>query len=284
MINTRQFPLGQATITVINTGDLQLRMADWLKVSPEVWAQHYSIDLYNEPLRLPTQCIHIKINRASILVDANVYDISPDDSYAIPNYQPPPDLIASLIASGIRPEDITQVIITHAHFDHYNGTTIERDGICVPKFPNALYYLGRADWENPDTQHALNDSGSLQYRTLRVLQERGVLELVEGDRDLIESVKIIAAPGESPGHQIVRVHSDDQTLYCVGDLYHHPAEAEHPTWHANWADAESILASRNALTARALAENAILIATHVPSIGQLRANESGVAWVEAKLV
>ncbi len=283
MTNTRQFQLGKASITIVNTGDLQLRMADWLQVSPEVWAQHYPIDVYHEPLHLPTQCIRIKIHAASILIDANVYDISPDDSFAIPNYQPPPDLIASLIASRIQPEDITRVIITHAHFDHYNGTTIDRDGIFVPKFPNALYYLGRADWDNRDTQQALNDSGSLQFRTLRALQEGGVLELIEGDRDLIEGVSIIAAPGESPGHQIVRVHSDDQTLYCVGDLYHHPTEAEHPTWHANWADAESILASRDAFTSRALAENAIVIATHIPSIGRMQQTPSGVAWIDAQI-
>jgi glyoxylase-like metal-dependent hydrolase (beta-lactamase superfamily II) len=205
MTNTRQFPLAHATITIINTGDLQLRMADWLKVSPEVWAEHYPIERYHEALHLPTQCIHIKIDATSILVDANVYDLSPDNSYTIPNYQPPLDLIASLIEAGIRPEDITHVIITHAHFDHYNGTTTERDGVLVPKFANALYYLGRADWENPDTQMALKEPGSLQSRTLRVLQERGVLELIEDDRDLIEGVKIVAAPDESPEYQIVRV-------------------------------------------------------------------------------
>ncbi len=283
MTNIRKFPLAHATITVINTGDLQLCMVDWLNVSPEVWAKYYPIDLYNEPLHLPTQCIHIKIGRTSILVDANVYDISPDNSYAIPDYQPPPDLIASLITAGIRPEDLTHVIITHAHFDHYNGTTTERNGVLVPKFSNALYYLGRADWDDPDTQTALKDSGSLQSRTLGVLHDRSVLELVEGDRDLIEGVKIIAAPGESPGHQIVRVQWDDKTLYCVGDLYHHPAEVEHPTWHANWADAESILASRNIFTSRALAENAMAIATHVPSIGRLQQTPSGVAWIDAQL-
>ncbi|HZY45573.1 MAG TPA: MBL fold metallo-hydrolase [Anaerolineae bacterium] len=283
MTNIRKFRLGQASITVINTGDLQLKMADWLKVSPEVWSQFYPIDLYNEPLHLPTQCIHIKIGRTSILIDANVYDVSADSSYAIPNYQPPLDLIASLIESGIRPEDVTHVIITHAHFDHYNGTTTQRNGILVPKFANALYYLGRADWDDPDTQTALKEKGSLQHRTLGVLHDHAVLELVEGDRDLIEGVSIIAAPGESPGHQIVRVHSDDQTLYCVGDLYHHPAEAEHPTWHANWADAESILASRDAFTSRALAENAIVIATHIPSIGRLQQTPSGVNWIEAEM-
>jgi glyoxylase-like metal-dependent hydrolase (beta-lactamase superfamily II) len=282
MTNTRKFHLGQATITIINTGDLQLRMADWLKVSPEVWAEHYPLAVYNEALHMPTQCIHIKIDATSILVDANVYD-SPPAEYVIPNYQPPLDLIASMIEAGIRPEDVTHVIITHAHFDHYNGTTTDRNGVLVPKFANALYYLGRADWEDPDTQTALKEKDSLQHRTLGVLHNYAVLELVAGDRQLTEDVSIIAAPGESPGHQIVRVQSFEKILYCVGDLYHHPAEAEHPTWHAQWADAESILASRNSFTSKALAENALVIATHIPTIGQLQQTQSGVAWIEAKI-
>jgi hypothetical protein len=54
-------------------------------------------------------------------------------------------------------------------------------------------------------------------------------------------------------------------------------------WHANRADAESILTSRNAVAARALAENALVIATHVPAIGQLQQTQSGVKWIAAEI-
>src|SRR2546427_8867771 len=41
--------------------------------------------------------------------------------------------------------------------------------------------------------------------------------LVEGNRTLTPAVQLIAAPGESAGHQLVRVQSEGQTLYCLGD-------------------------------------------------------------------
>ncbi len=111
-----------------------------------------------------------------------------------------------------------------------------------------------------------------------MLERSGLLELVDGNRDLLPEVQIIAAPGESPGHQIVRVHVDGQTLYCLGDLYHHAVEVEHPDWMASWAHEEANLASRRALEQRALNEEAVLVAAHMP-VGRMTRTESGTGWV-----
>jgi glyoxylase-like metal-dependent hydrolase (beta-lactamase superfamily II) len=196
-----------------------------------------------------------------------------------PNYSPPPGLIAQLLERDISPQDITHVIITHLHFDHYSGVTTERDGQYVPAFPNARYFTGRADWEDHETQEALKDPASLESRTIGVLHSAGLLELVEGDYDLLAAIRILAAPGESPGHQIVRVHSEGQALYCLGDLYHDLVEIEHPTWMARWADGEATLASRRKLVDIALAEDALLVPAHM-SPGRLQRTADGVRWVE----
>jgi glyoxylase-like metal-dependent hydrolase (beta-lactamase superfamily II) len=218
---------------------------------------------------------------ASVLVDAGDYALSapPDSPYLPSNYQPPPDLKAQLLEIGVRPEDVTHLVITHAHFDHYNGVTTELDGRYAPCFPNARCFLGKADWEHPETQAALQDPNSLENRTLGVLHREGLLELVEGDRDLVPGVSIIASSGESPGHQIVHVHSEGQTLYCLGDLYHHSIEVEQPTWMVTWANPDAILASRHALVKASLEENALLIAAHIPSVGRLEGTPSGARWV-----
>ncbi|MBO0777397.1 MAG: hypothetical protein J2P37_01105, partial [Ktedonobacteraceae bacterium] len=123
------------------------------------------------------------------------------------------------------------------------------------------------------------DPTSRDSRTFGVLQQAGLLELVEGDHDLIPAVRLIAAPGESPGHQIVRISLEGQVLYCLGDLYHHPVEVEHPSWMATWDDPTTTLTSRAALTQSALKENALLIATHIASIGHLQRLPTGTRWV-----
>jgi glyoxylase-like metal-dependent hydrolase (beta-lactamase superfamily II) len=178
----------------------------------------------------------------------------------------------------VRPEDITHLVITHAHDDHFAGATERRGDAYEPRFPRARCYAGRADWVQ---NAALREPDSIEGRTLGVLQERGQLELVDGDLDLTPAVRIVAAPGETPGHVVVRVNSNGQTLYCLGDLYHHPVEVEQPSWVPHDRDRAAKMASRAALTEAALAENALLLVAHIPGFGRLRRTPTGVTWVPA---
>jgi len=102
--------------------------------------------------------------------------------------------------------------------------------------------------------------------------------LIEGDHLLSDSIQIISASGESPGHQIVRVHADEQTLYFLGDLYHHTIEVEHPRWMLQWNDVDANYRSRQALTKAALHEQALLFATHIPTVGHLQQTDAGLIW------
>jgi glyoxylase-like metal-dependent hydrolase (beta-lactamase superfamily II) len=266
-------PLGDAFITIMNVGDMIVDMAQELGVSESEWRPLYG-EAFAGSRSYPSQCVHIALPGASVLVDAGDYAqaIALDPAYLPPHYVPPPGIVEQLRSRGVRPEDITHVIITHAHFDHYAGTTTLRDGEYVPRFPKARVFMGRADWDYPETQEALHDPASLDSHTFGVLHKQGLLELVDNDRDIAHEVRIVSAPGESPGHQIVRVQSQGQTFYCLGDLFHHPAEVEQPAWMARWADSKTNLSSRQALINAALREKALLLAAHMP-----------VGWVEGTL-
>jgi glyoxylase-like metal-dependent hydrolase (beta-lactamase superfamily II) len=276
--HSRTILLGAATITVINVGDLVFRLSEVMNVPESEWRPRYAAE-FEKPLSFPSQSMHIALPGASILVDAGDYAVavSLNTPYVPPDYSPPPGLIDQLRERNISPQDITHVVITHLHFDHYSGVTIERNGQYAPAFPNARCFVGRADWEDLETQEALKDPDSLESRTIGVLHSAGVLELVEGNVDLLPAVRLLTAPGESPGHQIVRVHSEGQTLYCLGDLYHDPLEVEHPTWMARWADVNTALASRRRLVEFALAEDALLVPAHM-SPGRLERTADGVRW------
>lgn len=282
--NIRTINLGAATISIINTGDVQLTLTEITNAPENEWRPLYT-GILDQPSFFPSQCIHIALPGASVMVDANNFALStpPDSPYAPPtDYQPPPDVLTQLLERGIHAEDITHLVITHAHFDHYAGITQERDGQYVPTFPRACCYLGKADWDYAETQEALHDPNSADSRTFGILQQAGLLELVEGHRDLTAEVRLIATPGESPGHHIVRISSQGQTLYCLGDLYHHPAEIEHPSWMSVWDDVTANIASRSAFAEAALADNALLVAAHIPGIGRLERTATGVRWIEVQ--
>jgi len=63
-------------------------------------------------------------------VDANDYraTMTPDSQYALPDYTPPPAIPDQLTSLGVHPDDITHMVITHAHWDHFAGTTTLADG------------------------------------------------------------------------------------------------------------------------------------------------------------
>jgi len=266
------FHLGEATITVFNVGESRLSLAETLNVTEADWMPRYA-DHFTEPARVPILCIHIALPGLTVLVDSGIYDFPAGSQFAFPNYSPPPGLPEQMVEAGVDLAAVDHLVITHAHGDHFNATTVERNGHVEPVFPNARLHLGRGDWERPATQEALQKP---DHRLGRLVLDEGVSDLGHG-------VQIIAAPGETPGHQLVRVHSQGQTLYCLGDLYHHVVEVEQPGWGVKWSDIATAQASRQVFAQRALAEDALLIATHIWGVGHLQRSADGVVWVSQEV-
>ncbi len=272
--------VGEARVTLINAGDMRLILARELEVPEELWRPLYA-DLFERPDVCPSLSVYIEHQGVRVLVDANDYraTMEPDSQYALPDYTPPPAIPDQLARLGVQPDDLPHMVITHAHWDHFAGTTSPTDGGYAPTFPHARYYLGAADWSDAEMQTALQDSTSLEARTLGVLHERGMLHLVEGPVQIDEGIDILPAPGETAGHQVVRVRSAGETLYILGDAFHHPIEVEHPDWMAGWADAEVMLATRRWLLQDALAERALLTAAHIATLGRItRADNGSLRW------
>src|SRR5260221_2867085 len=142
----RTMQLGSATITVIKTFDFLAPIKDWLNVPTD---EQSSGDLTSLDglTRIPAQCFHVALNGKSILIDASCYDAPQDHPMAIPHYQPPPGLLPSLAEVKVTPDEVSHVIITHGHADHFNNVTRQDNGRYISCFPNARYYFGRADWD-----------------------------------------------------------------------------------------------------------------------------------------
>jgi glyoxylase-like metal-dependent hydrolase (beta-lactamase superfamily II) len=277
--NIRSLQLGAATVTVVDLYDIPSKMRE-LVDAPRDERTPADEAILSQTINLAVQCVYVRLPYLAVLVDAGAYEATHDSSGRT-GYTPPPGLLESLERVGARPEDVGHVVITHAHGDHYNFATRERAGSFEPTFPKANVYLGRADWEAPALQKALSDDASLESRAFATLRRAGRLVPVGGDRELGDGVAILAAPGETPGHQILRVRSEGQTLYCVGDLWHHPIEVTHPTWTSPWSNREVNVQSRRALAEAALGENALLVATHIAGFGRLRRTATGVDWETA---
>jgi glyoxylase-like metal-dependent hydrolase (beta-lactamase superfamily II) len=76
------------------------------------------------------------------------------------------------------------------------------------------------------------------------------------------------------------VLSGGATGYFLGDLFHHPVEVAHLDWVSRGRNPQQMLASRRTLVHAALAEDALLIASHMPfpAFGRLRRTDGGLRW------
>lgn len=272
-----RFPLGDATISVLHMGDLRVRLADWLRLAEAVWPQEYRT-LFAEPITVPVQCVHIALPGRSMLVDVCHPQLLGHVGETAAGDAPVSSLLDQFAAIGADPAAVDTLVITHPHFDHYCGAiavgaTPADDQLL---FPNARHLVGRADWDA--LQDALQSPASPVSRALGLADRHGLVDAVEGLHNLGDGISIVPTPGETPGHQAVRVESLGQVLYVLGDLYHHPVEVERPEWGVHWADAAAIAKSREALATAALAEGALLVAAHIPGAGRLCTTPSGLRW------
>jgi glyoxylase-like metal-dependent hydrolase (beta-lactamase superfamily II) len=129
-----------------------------------------------------------------------------------------PSLTSSLKKHGLSPDDVTDVILTHLHFDHSGGATRARAGQLVPTFPKAKYYVQKTNLETARHPN-LREKASYLPANFEPLLQAGVLELLEGDQEnLLPGVSVVVSNGHTLGQQIVKVSDDKNGLVYCADL------------------------------------------------------------------
>jgi glyoxylase-like metal-dependent hydrolase (beta-lactamase superfamily II) len=127
-------------------------------------------------------------------------------------------LRSSLKKLGLTPDDITDVILTHLHFDHAGAATSSIDGKLVPTFKNATYYVQRANLETARTPNR-RERASYYAANFEPLLEAGVLKILDGPvQDLIPGISVGVSDGHTTGQQYVRISDGKTTLYYCGDV------------------------------------------------------------------
>jgi glyoxylase-like metal-dependent hydrolase (beta-lactamase superfamily II) len=159
--------------------------------------------------------------------------------------------------ADVDPAEVSLVVLTHMHPDHVGGVLEGGE----PRFSNARHVLHEADRayaERPDLSRYTVRSRP----DLRRLEELGMLELDPDDREVAPGIRVIHAPGHTPGHRSVIVETDDGDVLVTGDLLHMPVQIAHPAWRSDHdVDPEEAARSRVSLVGRALDE-AWTVAVH----------------------
>lgn len=196
-------------------------------------------------------------------------------------------LLASLAAAGVRAEQITGVVITHAHGDHFGGLVNAETG--KPNFANATHFISRREhafWTGsaPDVSGmAVPPEGRAgavagAQKALGALKDRW--QLVSGGDRVLDGIEFIDAPGHTPGHLAMLFSSGDDQLLNFGDAAHHHAITfAHPEWRFAYdGDAALAVSTRRRLFDRAAADRLRVWGTHMPFPALGRVKRVGKAY------
>lgn len=191
----------------------------------------------------------------------------------------PGELLDSLAAEGVAPEQIDAVVTTHCHGDHIGWNVMWDGDRPRATFSNATYHIARNDWEHYTKPENANEAFD---RSVRPLESVAKLELVSGEYEVAPGIRIIPANGHTPGHQCVLVESDGETGVITGDLFHSVAQVTEQTWCPtfDW-DTEMSTASRKSLLGRAHREGWVVFSGHLfvdKSIGRIVERDEQYAW------
>ena len=131
------------------------------------------------------------------------------------------DICEALRQDGIAPEDVTDVVFTHLHFDHC-GAAVRRNaaGAPVPAFPNAVHWASRAQYECEQHPHPLERESFLPANTA-FLERAGLLRLVEATASPFASLRMQLYDGHTRGQiaAFIRYGAEEgETVVFPGDI------------------------------------------------------------------
>ncbi len=164
-----------------------------------------------------------------------------------------PDQLEKL---GCPLDTVTDVVFSHLHIDHVGWASTEG----VATFPGARHHVHAADWA-----YFVDGDADETIREI-VSPVRDSAALWEGESiSPFDWLRIVHAPGHTPGASIALIESQGERLALTGDLFHHPAALKHPDWRCgfDW-DAETATATRWAWLKRLGETGTPLVGPHFP--------------------
>ena len=202
----------------IETGNLKLDGGAMFGVVPKViWNKLYPSD-ENNLCNWSMRCLLIETDDRKILIDTGIGE-KQDVKFLRHYYLNGEDsLQKSLKKAGVHFNEITDVILTHLHFDHAGGAVKNENDRLVCAFPNATYHISKAQWEwatNPNRR----EKASFLKENILPIKQNGQLNLVEDEGELIPGIELLIFHGHTDGQIIPLITlSENKKLAYMGDL------------------------------------------------------------------
>ncbi|MDH6535648.1 MBL fold metallo-hydrolase [Parabacteroides sp. 52] len=129
------------------------------------------------------------------------------------------DLNTTLRDRGISPEQITDVILTHLHFDHCGYTTQWEENTQTHRltYPNARHWVSQAQWDNFKHPHPL-EKDSYFRENMEAVYEKDLLYLLSSPIELYPGIELRLYDGHTPGQIVPYISLPERTYVFAGDV------------------------------------------------------------------
>ena len=232
-------------------------------VVPKVlWSRIYPAD-ENNLIVLTLRSLIVTTDGHVILTDTGWGDKQDDKFFRHVHLHGGEGLIEGLKKRGYKPEDITDVFLTHLHADHCGGAVkwnTSRTGYELT-FTNATYHISRAQWEWA-LKNNLREADSFLEENIIPIEQSGRMNLVDEEGTLFKDFSVRICYGHTPGLMIPVIDYKGKRIVYTGDLI--PTLSHLPIiWNMSY-DIESLktIDEKEKILNEALNGNYILVFQH----------------------
>lgn len=265
------FKLGSKTVIALSDGTFAFPNEAWIGATDAEKAG------LGNPVVIGANAYVLRAGKRVFLLDAG----AGNGTFITSQFKTVGRVPAELTDAGLAREDITDIVITHMHPDHFGGTVF--DG--ARTFPNAKIHVNATEWafwtqDGFDTTapEAMRPMVAAVQETARQVKEAVVLQ--EGEADLGDGVTMLPAFGHTAGHNVVLVDLGTEKLLLLGDtVVSDHIHFEHPE--VGWmldADPATAEVTRRKVLDMAASEGLIVAGNHVTAPGLGRVERAGGAF------
>lgn len=203
----------------IQTGHFKLDGGAMFGVVPKsLWSKQYPAD-ENNMIDMVMRCLLVVDGDSRILINNGIGDKQSEKFFSRYYLSGDDSLDKSLAKYGFKREDITDMFLTHLHFDHCGGSVrlnSEKNGYEL-SFPNAIYHISRPQW-NWAMNSNKRESASFLIENIKPIEESGQLKLFDDGARLFNNIRIRLYNGHTDGQAIPFITYKDKTIVFTSDV------------------------------------------------------------------
>lgn len=270
--------IGSYQIHTLETGAFALDGGAMFGVVPKtLWGKKIAADEKNR-IGMHLRCLLLQGDGRNILIDCGMgtkWNEKMCEIYRLDYSQFTLD--KALAEHHLTTDKITDVILTHLHFDHAGGSTFQdATGKLIPTFPNATYYTQKQnlDWASNPTE---KDRASYIKEDWEPLQKAGVLKIVDGEKEILPGVHVKRFFGHTQAIQLPLLDDGKNKLFFCGDVIPTSPHLGIP-WVMGYDNFPlTTMKEKKQILSAAAQENWVLVFEHCPlmAAGTVHATEKG---------